>query len=182
MGAVGNCRKGGKCWMFWWKSCAAILREIAGVNVVFMRFCPPTGGSDLPLGISRVAKHAKPRPETPCFEPRKVRDRLAKRHVSQEEMRNLECEMWSFWRNVLNVSELNKVAENGAFRPNHFFVAKNRVVLCVDCCDNSKLVIRPKCVSYDAFALSGRTNDNTIIPRVSLRLPWAMCSLGFQPV
>ena len=33
----------------------------------------------------------------------------------------------------------------------------------------------------NAFALSGRTNDNTIIPRVSLRLPWAMCSLGFQP-
>ena len=33
----------------------------------------------------------------------------------------------------------------------------------------------------NAFALSGRTNDNTIIPRVSLRLPWAMRSLGFQP-
>ena len=31
------------------------------------------------------------------------------------------------------------------------------------------------------FALSGRSNNNTIIPRVSLRLPWAMCSLGFQP-
>ena len=27
----------------------------------------------------------------------------------------------------------------------------------------------------------GRTNDNTIIPRVSLRLPWAMRLLGFQP-
>ena len=34
----------------------------------------------------------------------------------------------------------------------------------------------------NASALSGRTNDNTIIPRVSLRLPWAMRSLGFQPV
>ena len=34
----------------------------------------------------------------------------------------------------------------------------------------------------NAFALSGRTNDNTIIPRVSLRLPWAMRLLGFQPV
>ena len=34
----------------------------------------------------------------------------------------------------------------------------------------------------NAFALTGRTNDNTIIPRVSLRLPWAMRSLGFQPV
>ena len=33
----------------------------------------------------------------------------------------------------------------------------------------------------NAFALSGRTNDNTIIPRVSLRLPWAMRLLGFQP-
>ena len=31
----------------------------------------------------------------------------------------------------------------------------------------------------NAFALTGRTNDNTIIPRVSLRLPWAMRSLGF---
>ena len=34
----------------------------------------------------------------------------------------------------------------------------------------------------NAFALSGRTNDNTILPRASLRLPWAMRSLGFQPV
>lgn len=34
----------------------------------------------------------------------------------------------------------------------------------------------------NAFALTGRTNDNTIIHRVSLRLPWAMRSLGFQPV
>ena len=33
----------------------------------------------------------------------------------------------------------------------------------------------------NAFALSERTNDNTIIPRVSLRLPWAMCLLGLQP-
>lgn len=31
----------------------------------------------------------------------------------------------------------------------------------------------------NAFALTGRTNDNTIIPRESLRLPWAMRSLGF---
>ena len=34
----------------------------------------------------------------------------------------------------------------------------------------------------NASALSGRTNDNTITPRVSLRLPWAMRLLGFQPV
>ena len=33
----------------------------------------------------------------------------------------------------------------------------------------------------NAFALSGRSNNNTIIPRVSLRLPWAMRLLGFQP-
>mgnify|MGYP003199938509 FL=1 len=38
------------------------------------------------------------------------------------------------------------------------------------------------CLRINAFALTGRTNDNTIIPRVSLRLPWAMRSLGFQPV
>ncbi len=37
-------------------------------------------------------------------------------------------------------------------------------------------------LKINAFALSGRTNNNTIIPRVSLRLPWAMRSLGFQPV
>lgn len=36
-------------------------------------------------------------------------------------------------------------------------------------------------LKINAFALSGRTNNNTIIPRVSLRLPWAMRSLGFQP-
>ena len=41
----------------------------------------------------------------------------------------------------------------------------------------SKISIR-----MNASALTGRTNDNTIIPRVSLRLPWAMRSLGFQPV
>ena len=33
----------------------------------------------------------------------------------------------------------------------------------------------------NASAISGRTNDNTILPRVSLRLPWAMRLLGFQP-
>ena len=33
----------------------------------------------------------------------------------------------------------------------------------------------------NAYALTGRTNDHTIIPRVSLRLPWAMRSLGLQP-
>ena len=32
-----------------------------------------------------------------------------------------------------------------------------------------------------AFALTGRYYSN-MIPRVSLRLPWAMRSLGFQPV
>ena len=37
-------------------------------------------------------------------------------------------------------------------------------------------------LKINAFALSGRTNNNTIITRVSLRLPWAMRSLGFQPV
>ena len=37
-------------------------------------------------------------------------------------------------------------------------------------------------LGINALALTGRTNDNTIIPRVSLRLPWAMRSLGFQPV
>ena len=37
-------------------------------------------------------------------------------------------------------------------------------------------------LKINAFALSGRTNNNTIIPRASLRLPWAMRSLGFQPV
>ena len=40
--------------------------------------------------------------------------------------------------------------------------------------DNSKA---GKC----AFALTGRYYSN-MIPRVSLRLPWAMRSLGFQPV
>jgi len=34
---------------------------------------------------------------------------------------------------------------------------------------------------FNAFVLSERTIDNTTIPRVSLRLPWAMRSLGFQP-
>ena len=33
-----------------------------------------------------------------------------------------------------------------------------------------------------AFALTGRMSPNHFIPRVSLRLPWAMRSLGFQPV
>ena len=33
-----------------------------------------------------------------------------------------------------------------------------------------------------AFALSGRAMGWTTLPRVSLRLPWAMRSLGFQPV
>ena len=38
------------------------------------------------------------------------------------------------------------------------------------------------CLRINAFALSGRTVDNMTIPRVSLRLPWAMRSLGFQSV
>ena len=38
-----------------------------------------------------------------------------------------------------------------------------------------------KALIINALALSGRTNDNTIIRRVSLRLPWAMRLLGFQP-
>ena len=33
-----------------------------------------------------------------------------------------------------------------------------------------------------AFALTGRMSPNHFIPRVSLRLPRAMRSLGFQPV
>ena len=33
-----------------------------------------------------------------------------------------------------------------------------------------------------AFALTGRMSPTHFIPRVSLRLPWAMRSLGFQPV
>ena len=33
-----------------------------------------------------------------------------------------------------------------------------------------------------AFALTGRRLSTRFIPRVSLRLPWAMRSLGFQPV
>ena len=33
-----------------------------------------------------------------------------------------------------------------------------------------------------AFALTGRRLSTHFIPRVSLRLPWAMRSLGFQPV
>ena len=32
-----------------------------------------------------------------------------------------------------------------------------------------------------AFALTGRRLSTHFIPRVSLRLPWAMRSLGFQP-
>jgi len=40
---------------------------------------------------------------------------------------------------------------------------------------NKKLV-------FNAFALSERTIDNMPTPRVSLRLPWAMRLLGFQPV
>ena len=37
------------------------------------------------------------------------------------------------------------------------------------------------CLGINAFALSGRVIANMTTPRVSLRLPWAMCSLGFQP-
>ena len=33
----------------------------------------------------------------------------------------------------------------------------------------------------NAFALSGRHYISSCEPRVSLRLPWAMCLLGFQP-
>ena len=33
-----------------------------------------------------------------------------------------------------------------------------------------------------AFALTGRRLSTLFIPRVPLRLPWAMRSLGFQPV
>ena len=33
-----------------------------------------------------------------------------------------------------------------------------------------------------AFALTGRRMSTLFTPRVSLRLPWAMRSLGFQPV
>ncbi len=33
----------------------------------------------------------------------------------------------------------------------------------------------------NAFALSVRTIDNTTTPKVSLRLPWAMRLLDFQP-
>ena len=36
-----------------------------------------------------------------------------------------------------------------------------------------------KALIINALAHSGRTNDNTIIRRVSLRLPWAMRLLGF---
>ena len=46
---------------------------------------------------------------------------------------------------------------------------------------SANIIERAKALIINAFALSGRTNDNTIIPRVSLRLPWAMRSLGFQP-
>ena len=41
--------------------------------------------------------------------------------------------------------------------------------------DNSK-------VGKYAFALAGRRLSTHFVPRVSLRLPWAMRLLGFQPV
>ena len=44
----------------------------------------------MPLGIFRVAKHAQPCLERPSFVPRKVRDGIAKRHVSQQETWNWE--------------------------------------------------------------------------------------------
>ncbi len=43
------------------------------------------------------------------------------------------------------------------------------------------ITTRNTCLRINAFALAERTFDNTTTPRVSLRLPWAMRSLGFQP-
>ena len=39
--------------------------------------------------------------------------------------------------------------------------------------------VETECVMF-TFALAGRTNDNTIIPRVSLRLPWAEEVIGLS--
>lgn len=36
-------------------------------------------------------------------------------------------------------------------------------------------------MGINAFALTGATVAGTYLPRVSLRLPWAMRRLGFQP-
>ena len=47
---------------------------------------------------------------------------------------------------------------------------------------SANIIERAKALIINALALSGHTNDNTIIRRVSLRLPWAMRLLGFQPV
>ncbi len=47
--------------------------------------------------------------------------------------------------------------------------------------DSTAQIDNSKAVKY-AFALTGRRLSTHFIPRVSLRLPWAMRSLGFQPI
>ena len=46
--------------------------------------------------------------------------------------------------------------------------------------DSTAQIDNSKAGKY-AFALTGRRLSTLFIPRVSLRLPWAMRSLGFQP-
>ena len=140
-----------------------------------MRFCPPTGGSDLPLGIFRVAKHAQPCLERPSFVPRKVRDGIAKRHVSQQETWNWECGIGCVEHNVLNIRMLGKISENGVFQPNVSIVEKKCVVLYVDCCDNwvsPATVVLPLSTIVDGRILTalGRWLDKK----------WYLCN-GFPP-
>ena len=47
--------------------------------------------------------------------------------------------------------------------------------------DSTAQIDNSKAGKY-AFALTGRRLSTLFIPRVSLRLPWAMRSLVFQPV
>ena len=46
-----------------------------------------------------------------------------------------------------------------------------------DVCIFCSMIVR----CLNAFALSGRHYISSCEPRVSLRLPWAMCLLGLQP-
>ena len=47
--------------------------------------------------------------------------------------------------------------------------------------DSTAQIDNSKAGKY-AFALTGRRLSTLFIPRMSLRLPWPMRSLGFQPV
>lgn len=157
------------------KSCAPIWVEIAHEKAVFACLERKIGASLLPLGIFRVAKHAQPCLERPSFVPRKVRDGIAKRHVSQQEMWNLECGIGCVEHNVLNIRRLGKIAENGVFQPNVSIVEKKCVVLYVDCCDNW---VSPATVVLPLSTIV----DGRILAALGRRLDkkWYLCN-GFPP-